>query len=199
MWRFFKRIFDIVTSLIIIAILMPLFMLISMVVLLFDGYPVIYKQKRIGLNWKPFYIYKFRTMVKNADAIGLGITSSADDRITPVGKWLRKFKFDELPQFFNVLLGDMSVVGSRPELPKYTELFRQDYNDILKLKPGITDFASITYAKESTILENASDKENAYINEILPEKIILNKMYLSKTGFLTDLLIIFRTIKAILR
>ena len=138
-------------------------------------------------------------MVKNAEKMGMGISSYNDTRITSIGKILRKFKIDELPQIFNVFAGNMSLVGPRPELLKYAEYYADDYSEILKIKPGITDYASIEFKDESLLLNNSNDNEKVYLNKILPEKISLYKKYLKEANLKTDLKIIFSTFKVLIR
>ncbi len=189
-----KRIFDIFFSFIWLIILSPLFLLISFVIKLGSKGPVFFKQERIGHERKHFYLYKFRTMIKNAETTGIRLTSNNDPRITRIGRMLRKFKIDELPQLINVLKGQMSFVGPRPELPEYVELFKKDYDYILRVKPGITDFASIEFRAESTLLKSPKDAKNVYINEILPQKIELYKKYVRERSFLLDLRLILLTL-----
>lgn len=199
MYNFFKRLIDFILSFLVIIILLPALVIISIFILIDDGFPIIYAQERIGKNWKKFKILKFRTMIKNADKVGLGITSEDDNRILKSGKFLRKFKLDELPQLFNVLMGEMSLVGPRPEIDKYVSMFKQDYDTILKIKPGLTDYASIEYRNESVILDNSSNKEKTYVEKILPEKLALNKKYIEDYNFFTDIKILIYTIIAIFK
>lgn len=199
MYDFFKRLIDFILSLITVIILLPIFFIVSIFIIIDNGLPVFYSQERIGKNWKKFRILKFRTMIKNADKIGLGITSDDDSRILKSGRILRKFKLDELPQFLNVLKGDMSLVGPRPELDKYVNMFKQDYNTILKIKPGLTDYASIEFRNESEILEKAENKEKFYIEHILPKKLSMNKIYIEDYSFFTDIKILINTIIVIFK
>ena len=199
MYFFIKRILDILITLIGIILFFPVIIAVSLIILLSSGYPVFFLQERVGKNWKIFKIIKFRTMVKNADKMGSGISSYDDSRITKIGKFLRKFKIDELPQFFNVLFGDMSLVGPRPELLKYAEYYMDDYSEILKVKPGITDYASIEFRNESEHLKGYNDNEKIYLNKILPDKIKLYKKYLKEANLITDIKIIFSTFKVIIR
>jgi len=198
MYFFIKRILDIFVSLIIVILLLPLFIVISLVVLVTSGRPIFFYQVRMGKNWKPFNIIKFRSMIKNADKMGPGITSNSDSRITWIGKILRRAKLDELPQLLNVLKGDMSLIGPRPELPIYVNYFKNDYSLILNIRPGITDYAAIEFRNEESLIKSA-DKESFYINQILPIKISLYKKYLSEMGPLTDFKILFNTIKGIMK
>ncbi len=197
MYGIVKRILDVVISSIAILLLLPFYFAISFVILINSGTPIFFLQERIGKNWVPFKIIKFRTMVREAQNLGPDISSRNDNRITTVGKFLRKFKLDELPQFFNVIKGDMSIIGPRPELFKYANYFKDDYSNILKIKPGITDFASVKYKNEAVLLKDGNI-EGTYLTEILPNKIVLYKKYLNEIGFLTDMKIIFNTIKGII-
>ncbi len=192
----FKRIFDVFIALFFLILLSPVFLIISVTILITSGYPIIFYQERMGKDWKLFKILKFRTMVIDADKIGPGITSSNDRRITPFGKFLRKLKLDELPQLINVIRGDMSLIGPRPELPKYVNCFKNDYSSILNIKPGITDYASIKFIDEESLISN-DNRESDYLNKILPSKIVLYKKYLNEISFLTDLKILFSTLKGL--
>ncbi len=156
--------------------------------------PVFFIQKRIGKNFKPFDLYKFRSMVMGATKMGPPITMGNDTRITKTGGFLRKAKIDELPQLFNVLKGEMSFVGPRPELLQYVEKFQKDYEEILMIKPGITDLASLKYRDEASILGGTKEPEKEYVCRILPEKIRLAKEYLKRSSLILDLSIIFKTL-----
>ena len=199
MYFFIKRNLDILITFVSAVLFFPVIIVVSMVILVSSGYPVFFLQERVGKDWKSFKIIKFRTMVKNADKKGIGVSSHNDSRITSIGKFLRKFKIDEIPQIFNVLMGNMSLVGPRPELLKYAEYYMDDYSEILKVKPGITDYASLKFRNESELLKNTNDNEKFYINKILPEKIQLYKKYLKEANLKTDLRIIFSTFKALFR
>lgn len=155
---------------------------------------VLFTQVRIGKNFKPFNLYKFRSMVMDAPKIGLPITTGSDTRITKIGRFLRKTKIDELPQFFNVLKGDMSFVGPRPELLQYVEIFQKEYEEVLMVRPGITDLASLKYRDETSILGKTKEPEKEYVCRILPEKIRLAKEYLKRSSLILDLSIIFKTL-----
>jgi len=192
-----KRIFDVFVSTIAILLLFPLCLIISVTIFLTSGAPVFFYQERVGKDWQPFKMIKFRTMVKNADKTGFGITSTYDDRITPAGRFLRKYKLDELPQLFNVLKGEMSLIGPRPELIQYINFYKDDYSTILSIRPGMTDYAAIKFRDEESLIDK-SNKEESYINRILPSKIILYKKYLNEIGFLTDVKILLGTLKGIL-
>lgn len=199
MYFLMKRLLDIFISFIALIFLSPLLIIISFVIMLSSGRPIFYSQERVGKDWKRFRIIKFRTMVTEADRIGPGISSEDDERITKFGKFLRKYKLDELPQLLNVFVGEMSLIGPRPEIPKYAEFYKDDYSKILKLKPGITDYASVNYRNEAALLNGKSEGESFYLTKILPEKISLYKKYLRDASFTTDLKIILSTIKAIFR
>jgi lipopolysaccharide/colanic/teichoic acid biosynthesis glycosyltransferase len=189
-----KRLFDILLSLLGLIFLAPLFAVVALFIKLDSDGHVFFRQERIGRNFHPFKIYKFRTMTINAASKGPQITVKSDQRITKFGKYLRKFKIDELPQLINVLKGDMSFVGSRPEVKKYVEMFKSDYEKLLKIRPGITDPASIKYSKEEDILSLSKNWEENYINNILPNKIRLSIQYIEKQNLLTDLKLIIKTI-----
>ncbi|MFZ0456146.1 MAG: sugar transferase [Ignavibacteriaceae bacterium] len=199
MYFFIKRILDILITMIGIILFFPAIIAVSLIILISSGYPVFFLQERVGKDWKIFKIIKFRTMVKNAEKMGIGISSHEDSRVTGIGKFLRKFKIDELPQFFNVLLGDMSLVGPRPELLKYAEYYMEDYSEILKIKPGITDYASLEFRNESKLLKDSDNNEKIYLNKILPDKIQLYKRYLKEANLITDIKIIFSTFKVLIR
>jgi lipopolysaccharide/colanic/teichoic acid biosynthesis glycosyltransferase len=189
-----KRVFDIVIATCAIIFLSPLFIVVALIVKATSSGPVLFRQQRIGKNFRPFFICKFRTMVRDASLRGGPITFGNDSRITKVGHLLRKTKIDEFPQLINVLKGEMSLVGPRPEVPRYVEMFRPDYEVILRVRPGITDLASIKYRDEAAILGQAKDPEEEYINRVLPEKIRFAKEYVRRSSFLFDLCIIFKTI-----
>jgi lipopolysaccharide/colanic/teichoic acid biosynthesis glycosyltransferase len=189
-----KRVLDISVALIGIILLIPLFAVVALLVKLDSAGPVLFRQKRMGRGFSPFLIYKFRSMVIDADRRGGAITGREDPRITRIGRVLRNGKIDELPQLFNVLKGDMSLVGPRPEVPKYAEMFRGDFVEILQARPGITDLASLKYRDEAEILGRSENPENAYIREILPDKIRLAKEYIGKSSIQLDLRIILQTL-----
>jgi len=164
-----------------------------------SGFPVFYKQTRVGRHNRDFKIIKFRTMVQDADKKGLLLSTSNDPRISDIGTLLRKYKIDELPQLFNVLIGDMSLVGPRPEVRKYVDLFPIEYDHILTVRPGITDYAAIEYKDENAILEKVANKEEVYIKQILPQKIIYYMKYIKDMSLATDMKLIFKTILEILK
>jgi lipopolysaccharide/colanic/teichoic acid biosynthesis glycosyltransferase len=178
---------------------LPVFLLVAILIKREDGGSVFFRQTRVGEGGRLFKIYKFSTMVENAESLGAKVTRENDPRITKIGKLLRKYKIDELPQLINVLKGEMSIVGPRPEVPKYVEAFRKDYEEILKVKPGITDFASLEYIEEEKLLRNAKDPEEMYLKEILPRKIEYYKRYIRSISLLTDLKIIIKTLIRVVR
>lgn len=192
-----KRLFDIVASSIGLILLSPILILIAICIKLDSKGPVFFKQVRVGKNKELFKIYKFRTMVTDAEKLGKQITVGNDTRITKVGTFIRKCKLDELPQLINVLNGDMSLVGPRPEVPKYVELYDDYQEQILLVQPGITDYASIEFRNESEILGESENPESKYINDIMPYKIELNIKYIKNISLYEDLKLITRTIKAI--
>ncbi len=189
-----KRLFDILLSLLGLILLSPVIIVCALLVKLTSRGPVFFQQQRVGKNFKMFNIYKFRSMVPEAPQKGAKVTADGDPRITKIGRLLRKTKLDELPQLFNVLRGDMSFVGPRPEVLEFVEMFRDDYEQLLKLRPGITDISSIEYRFEEEILGAADDPRAAYISEVLPAKIKLSKTYLNEVSILNDIKIIFATL-----
>ena len=193
-----KRIFDILFSFFGLIILSPFLFLFSLFIVLASGFPVFYLQKRVGKGGKDFFIYKFRTMKKDSDSKGLLTVGGKDPRLTGIGSFLRKYKIDELPQLFNVLFGSMSLVGPRPEVRKYVEMYNEEQKKVLSVKPGITDFASIEYSNENELLGKSNDPESTYVKEIMPAKLALNLKYIREQSFGTDLKIIFRTIGKVL-
>ncbi|MDN5210970.1 sugar transferase [Fulvivirgaceae bacterium BMA12] len=192
-----KRLFDILFSLILIIPLLPVFLIIAILVKLDSKGPVFYLQTRVGKQNKDFKLFKFRTMYTDADKKGLLTVGHRDNRITRVGYNLRKYKVDELPQLFNVIIGDMSVVGPRPEVRKYVDMYDERQQKVVSVRPGITDFASIQFVHENELLKNADDPEKLYIDEIMPAKLELNLKYIENRHFFKDLKIILLTIKAI--
>jgi len=194
-----KRIFDLFFSHLALLIFLPFFMVIALIIKLHDFGPVFYKAPRVGLNGKLFKMYKFRTMVVNADQIGGSSTTSSDSRITGIGRFLRKYKLDELPQLINVFIGNMSIVGPRPEVKHFTDLFTEEEKAILSVKPGITDFASVWNSDEGTILEGAEDPDKAYMELIWPEKKRLQLKYVREHSFWVDIKIVFLTLQAVVR
>jgi len=193
-----KRFFDVLFSGVLIIVLVPLGIVVSILIVLDDFGSPFFVQQRVGLNGKNFGLLKFRSMRKNAESKGQLTVGMKDNRITRSGYFIRKYKIDELPQLVNVFLGEMSVVGPRPEVPKYVLLYNEAQQNVLSIKPGITDFASIEYVRENELLSASSDPEKTYIEEIMPAKLELNLKYLREQSFLTDMKIILQTIKAIL-
>lgn len=189
-----KRIFDLILSGIGLLLLSPIFVVVALWIKLDSAGPILFKQTRVGYDGKDFHIYKFRTMIVNAEAIGTQITIGEDPRITKSGKFLRKYKLDELPQLLNVLVGEMSLVGPRPEVPRYVSLYNTEQKKVLNVLPGITDLASLEFSNENELLAGKEDAEKFYIQEIMPRKLLLNLEYINKAGLLFDLKIILRTI-----
>ncbi len=189
-----KRLLDIAMSIAGLLILLPFFPFIAVLIKLDSRGPVFFRQERIGRGFRRFTIYKFRTMQADADKRGALITAGGDKRVTKAGSFLRKYKIDELPQLFNVLKGDMSFVGPRPEVSRYVQLFERDYRKLLTVRPGITDPASLTYSNEEAILSKANAFEEVYINRILPEKIKLSSQYVDNRNLMTDLKLILLTV-----
>lgn len=189
-----KRLIDFLFSFFALLFLSPVFLLISLCIIIDSGFPIFYVQRRVGKNRQDYGLYKFRTMRQNSEQKGL-LTVGRDSRITGVGHFLRKFKLDELPQFMNVLKGEMSLVGPRPEVSKYVNLYSPEQLRVLEVLPGITDPASLAYIDESELLARSSDPEKTYIEEIMPHKLHLNLEYLRKRSLRSDLQIIFRTLK----
>ncbi len=193
-----KRSFDIFFSLLGLILLLPLFILLSLIILIDSKGGVFYKQMRVGKNGFDFKLYKFRSMRIGSDTKGLLTVGGRDSRITESGYFIRKYKLDELPQLINVLIGDMSLVGPRPEVRKYVDLYNSEQLKVLSVKPGITDYASIQYSNENEILAKSSNPEKTYIEEIMPDKLNLNLHYINDISVIRDLKIILKTIKKIL-
>lgn len=187
-----KRIFDFASALLGLIIVSPLLVIVSIAVKLSSAGPVLFRQTRVGRKFQPFRIVKFRTMREGMH--GPLITASGDKRVTPVGRLLRLTKIDELPQLWNVLVGDMSLVGPRPEIPEYVERFREDYEEILAVRPGITDPASIEFRREEILLAQSDNPEAKYLSVILPQKLAMAREYVKTRTFFGDLILIFRTI-----
>jgi len=188
-----KRIFDFILSLFGIILLFPLFIVISILIILDSPGGIFYLQTRVGKNNKDFKLFKFRTMKTDSDKKGLLTVGNADSRITRTGLWLRKYKLDELPQLFNVLLGDMSLVGPRPEVRKYVDMYSPEQLKVLSVKPGITDNASIEYADENELLSKQPEPEKFYIREVMPAKLKINLEYISNQSVAEDFRIILKT------
>lgn len=195
---FFKRFFDIIISLIVLVIIAIPMLIVAIAIKLDSKGPVFYKQERLTRNKKPFKIIKFRTMRVGADKNLDNLTVKNDPRITKTGEFLRKWKIDELPQFINVLLGDMSLVGPRPETPKMVDLYPNYYDVIFAVRPGITDYASIEFRNESEYYNSIEDSETIYLEKILPRKIDLKLKYIEHLSIKTDIAILFRTAATII-
>ena len=189
-----KRLFDFIAAMIGVLLLTPFLFILAIIVKGSSKGPIIYKQKRVGLDFKPFTMYKFRSMVVNNAEKHQLVTAAGDQRITPIGKFLRRYKLDELPQLINVIKGDMSLVGPRPEVMKYIQYYEEDYRTVLSIRPGITDNAAIAFKNEEDILSKYKDTESAYIKKIMPEKITLYKKYIKKQSLLNDVVLILKTI-----
>jgi lipopolysaccharide/colanic/teichoic acid biosynthesis glycosyltransferase len=192
-----KRAFDFVTSAIGLIVLSPIMAFIALLIRLDSSGPIFYRATRVGLGGRLFTLYKFRSMVVNADKIGPGITSAGDSRITRIGRVLRRTKLDELPQLFNVFRGDMSLVGPRPEDPCYVALYTPKQREVLNVRPGITSLASIEYRHEEAILKG-EDWKTQYIQDIMPTKLVIDLDYVENASLLQDFYILWRTFLALL-
>lgn len=194
-----KRLFDVSISFCALIVLSPLLAAIALWIKADSSGPVIFRQVRVGVGGRHFRIMKFRTMRIDAESVGPQLTVGRDARITRAGKYLRAYKLDELPQLLNVLKGDMSLVGPRPEVPRYVEHYPDDLKKVvLSIKPGITDLASIRFRNENAMLANSSDPERTYLHEIMPVKLRLYAEYVRNRNFWTDLMIIVRTVGVML-
>ena len=193
-----KRAFDIVFSAFGLLVLSPLLLLLAIAVKLTAGSPVFFRQQRVGLGGRLFTILKFRSMVVNAEKGGLGVTRDGDPRITVIGRFLRKTKLDELPQLWNVLVGDMSFVGPRPEVSQYVAKYTPEQQRVLNLKPGITDRATLEFRNEEELLRTAADTEKFYVEYCLPRKIELNLAYADTANVWQDIKIILRTLRLLM-
>ncbi|HYF67673.1 MAG TPA: sugar transferase [Ohtaekwangia sp.] len=194
-----KRCFDLIVSLVALIILFPFFLIVALLVRIDSDGPVFYLQNRVGKDGRLFKLFKFRTMHVNADRFAAITVGARDPRITGLGFYLRKYKLDELPQLINVFIGNMSLVGPRPEVKKFVDLYSKQQQEVLSVKPGITDYASIQFRNENELLEGKSDPIAFYIEEIMPVKLGLNLKYIQERSFLLDLKIIFQTIFSILK
>ncbi len=193
----FKRVTDIIFSIIILAVLIIPIAVIAVVVKATSKGPVFYRQDRVTAYGRIFKIFKFRTMVENADQIGTLVTTNGDIRVTKVGRFLRKYRLDELPQIFNVITGSMTFVGTRPEVQKYVDMYVPSYYATLLMPAGITSLASIMYKDEEKLLQNVEDTDKIYVETILPEKMKYNLMYLENFGFFSDIKLMFKTVKEV--
>jgi lipopolysaccharide/colanic/teichoic acid biosynthesis glycosyltransferase len=189
-----KRLIDIIGAIFGLVLFFPLSLIVALLIKVDSPGPIFFRQERMGRGFKPFLIYKFRTMVHDPSKTRLLLTVGDDWRITRIGRFLRKTKIDELPQLINVLKGEMTFVGPRPEVRKFVELFRRDYDEILKVRPGITDIASLKYEDEATVISHFKNPEEAYINRILPDKIRLAKEYIRRSSLFFDLGLILKTV-----
>ena len=189
-----KRCFDFCSSVAGLLLLLPAFAVLALLVKAHDRGPVFFRQKRVGRHGREFVLLKFRSMRVDAEKMGGSITADGDSRITPMGRLLRKTKMDELPQLFNVAMGDMSLVGPRPEVARYVALYTDEQRQVLDLRPGITDLASIEFRREEELLAAAPDPEKFYVDYCLPKKIELNLRYARDATILKDLVIILKTL-----
>ena len=194
-----KRAFDLLFSFLGILFLLPFYIIIALLIVIDSKGGVFYRQERTGKNNKMFKVMKFRTMRPDSFAKGALTVGSRDPRITRVGYYLRKYKLDELPQLFNVIAGEMSFVGPRPEVKKYTDLYTESQRKVLSVRPGITDYASIKFRNENDLLSASDDPEKLYIEEIMPEKLDLNLKYISDNNIFKDIKIIFDTFYVIVK
>lgn len=194
-----KRLFDICVSFIVLMLFLPFGILISIAIVCESRGGVFYRQQRVGKNGLPFRLWKFRTMRVNADKLGKLTVGMRDPRITRVGYFIRKSKLDEFPQFINVLLGEMSIVGPRPEVQEYVDLYTTEQREVLSVKPGITDYASLEYFKENELLGQSDNPRETYIQEIMPAKIALNKKYIANPTLGQDIKIMWLTFLKMIR
>jgi len=194
-----KRFFDFCIAVAGLVILLPLFLFISVWIVLDSKGPVFFRQVRVGKYGNDFVLYKFRTMYRQAEKKGLLTVGSGDSRITRAGYYLRKYKLDELPQLLNVLIGNMSMVGPRPEVRKYVNLYSEEQKEVLLVKPGITDEASIVYRNENDILSQCENPEETYVKTIMPHKIVLTMKYIRQPSFANYIRITFRTLRQIVK
>ena len=194
-----KRTFDLFSAVIGLLVCTPLFVVAAALIKLDSRGPILFNQERIGKGFRPFFIYKFRTMVEDAPQRGGALTVGRDPRVTRVGHILRQTKIDELPQLINVLRGDMSLVGPRPEVRRYVELFVKNYETILAVRPGMTDLASLKYSDESAILAGSDNPEEEYVRRILPDKLGLAEEYVQRCSLGMDLILISKTVLKLIR
>ena len=195
---FFKRTMDICLSVFTLLLTSPFFLIIALCIKIDSRGPVFFRQVRVGKNRKNFRIFKFRTMVQDAEKLGMQITVGKDPRITRVGRLLRKTRLDEFPQFINVLKGDMSFVGARPEVPRYVDEYTPEQLATLLMRPGLTGSASIEFKDENALLENSEDPQKTYVEKILPEKMRINLEYIKSYSLWGDFVIILKTLRCIL-
>lgn len=193
-----KRLFDIVSSLGVLLVLSPVLAVIAIGIVWDSRGGIFYKQERIGRHQKPFGLYKFRTMRPNSDAVKITV-GDRDPRVTRMGYFLRKYKLDELPQLINILKGEMSVIGPRPEVKEYVDLYTPEQLHVLSVRPGLSDLATLEYVNESELLAKSGNPQKTYIEEVMPAKLALNLKYIEHQGFIGDMQIIFKTLAKILR
>jgi lipopolysaccharide/colanic/teichoic acid biosynthesis glycosyltransferase len=193
-----KRILDIIGAALGLLLLLPIFLVVALLIKLDSSGPVFFRQERMGKGFRPFFIFKFRTMAQDSSDKRSPLTVGADPRITRVGRFLRKTKIDELPQLINVLKGEMTFVGPRPEVRRFVELFREDYEEILKVRPGVTDIASLKYQDEAEVIGRFQNPEEEYVARILPDKIRLAKEYIERSSISFDLGLILKTLPKLL-
>jgi lipopolysaccharide/colanic/teichoic acid biosynthesis glycosyltransferase len=192
-----KRLFDVIVSFVFLILLLPLFLIIAIAIKADSKGSVFYLQKRVGKDFREFRMFKFRTMKPGSDKGGLLTIGRDDQRITAAGKSLRRYKLDELPQLINVFTGQMSLVGPRPEVKKYVDLYNNEQKKVISIKPGITDLVSIRFFNENEIISRYANPEEGYIKEVMPEKLRLNLEYIRNQNFFSDLGILFKTLKRI--
>ena len=195
--RVAKRVFDVVCALLMLVFLIIPILVIAVIVKASSKGHVFFRQERVTTYGRHFKIFKFRTMVENAEALGTQVTTSGDSRVTGIGRFLRKYRLDELPQVFNVLGGSMSFVGTRPEVPRYVEQYDDEYYATLLLPARITSLASTMYKDEEKLLESADDADRVYIEQVLPEKMKYNLEYVKSFGFFSDIKLMFKTVKEV--
>ncbi|MBC7914114.1 MAG: sugar transferase [Pyrinomonadaceae bacterium] len=194
-----KRVFDVFCSLMGLILLLPFFVVVSAMIISNSKGSAFYRQYRVGRGGLDFTLLKFRTMYIDADKVGLLTVGSRDGRITGIGYWLRKYKIDEIPQLINVLIGEMSIVGPRPEVRKYVNLYNDEQAKVLNIKPGITDWASIRFSNENELLSQSANPERFYIETVMPSKLKLNMEYVNHNNVIIDLRIVLLTILKIIR
>jgi lipopolysaccharide/colanic/teichoic acid biosynthesis glycosyltransferase len=194
-----KRVFDIISSAMVLIIGLPFFLVITLLIVFTSQGGVFFKQKRVGKNGVEFWLYKFRTMKPDSESKGLITVGGRDQRITGVGYFLRKFKLDEFPQLINVIKGDMSIVGPRPEVRKYVEMYSAEQRKVLTVRPGLTDLASIQYINENELLGKSNNAEKTYVEEVMPAKLALNLQYIQQKSFWFDMKLILKTIGSIVK
>ena len=192
-----KRFLDIICSLLALVVFSPLWIVIALAIVLESRGGVLYRQERVGRNNRDFMLYKFRTMRTGSDKKGLLTVGDRDSRVTRVGYFLRKYKLDEFPQLVNIIKGDMSIVGPRPEVRKYVDMYTPEQMKVLSVRPGLTDYASVRYVHESEILARSDNPEQTYIDEVMPAKLALNLEYIQNQSLREDIKLIFQTFAAI--